>query len=89
MNDDGMTDNDMTEEVPPCETVDDADVFFPEGKGDARKDRAAQAQALCALCTQRWPCLEGARARRERYGVWGGVDFEDEIRVRRRAKAAA
>lgn len=35
----------------------------------------AYAQAVCASCPVRRPCLAGALRRREQYGVWGGVDL--------------
>ena len=44
-----------------------ADLFFSE---DAA--RVEHAKALCATCPSRMPCLAGALARREPWGVWGG-----------------
>jgi WhiB family transcriptional regulator, redox-sensing transcriptional regulator len=34
------------------------------------------AKAHCQACPLRGPCLDGARARREPHGVWGGELFE-------------
>lgn len=47
----------------------------------------AAALAVCATCPlrTRTACLEGAQARRERFGVWGGVDFEASEREHRRS----
>jgi WhiB family redox-sensing transcriptional regulator len=51
--------------VPPC--TDDPDRFFSE-----RPDDLEQAKLLCRVCPIREACLEGALARREPWGVWGG-----------------
>ena len=37
----------------------------------------AEAKAICGGCTQVRPCLDGALARREACGVWGGELFVD------------
>jgi WhiB family redox-sensing transcriptional regulator len=34
------------------------------------------AKAICASCPIRVACYERAVANRERYGIWGGVNFE-------------
>lgn len=56
----------------------DPDLFFgPDGERAADHDRrVAQAQAVCVSCPIRARCLEVAKANGERFGVWGGVDFE-------------
>lgn len=46
------------------------DLFFSEDLGDI-----ARAKAICDRCPLVEPCLEGARARREPWGVWGGQLF--------------
>ncbi|HEX2272863.1 MAG TPA: WhiB family transcriptional regulator [Acidimicrobiales bacterium] len=53
-----------------------------DGTGDAvalffseQLDDIARAKAICAECPVRQLCLEGALARREPYGVWGGHLF--------------
>jgi len=54
----------------------------------ARRDREANAKAICARCPVRPDCLAYALATGEAYGVWGGAT-EDErramLRQRRRA----
>lgn len=45
-------------------------VFFSEELQDI-----AQAKSLCAACPVMLTCLEGAVARREPWGVWGGQLF--------------
>ncbi|HLG00193.1 MAG TPA: WhiB family transcriptional regulator [Acidimicrobiia bacterium] len=43
------------------------ELFFSE-----QLDDIAQAKQFCAECPVRTPCLNGALARREPWGVWGG-----------------
>ena len=38
-------------------------------------DDIARAKAICAACPVQEPCLDGAIARREPWGVWGGQLF--------------
>ena len=45
-------------------------LFFSE-----QLDDIARAKAICALCPVRQECFEGALARREPWGVWGGHLF--------------
>ncbi|MEI8081323.1 MAG: WhiB family transcriptional regulator [Actinomycetes bacterium] len=49
----------------------DSDVWFADEQ--AKIDAA---QRLCAQCPLRAECLEGALARREPWGVWGGELFQ-------------
>ena len=35
----------------------------------------AQAIRICGTCEVKAQCLKVARKRRERFGIWGGVDF--------------
>jgi WhiB family redox-sensing transcriptional regulator len=46
------------------------ELFFSE-----QLDDIAAAKAFCLECPVREPCLEGARLRREPWGVWGGELF--------------
>ena len=45
-------------------------LFFSE-----QIDDIARAKQICELCPVQEPCLEGAMARREPWGVWGGQMF--------------
>lgn len=45
-------------------------LFFSE-----QLDDIARAKALCVACPVKEACFEGALARREPYGVWGGRLF--------------
>lgn len=55
-----------------CRTADAGLIaaFFSEDLGEL-----AAAKRLCAECPVLAPCLEGALARREPWGVWGGQLF--------------
>lgn len=48
-----------------------ATLFFSDDPGEVE-----QAKSLCASCPRRRPCLAGAIARREPWGVWGGELFQ-------------
>lgn len=47
-----------------------AALFFSE-----QIDDIARAKAICGLCPVQQECFEGAQARREPWGVWGGHLF--------------
>jgi len=53
-----------------------ASLFFSEDPYDM-----ARAKAICAQCVARPQCLEGAVARAEPCGVWGGEIFVDGLPV--------
>lgn len=53
----------------PCHRV-DPDTFFAEAPAEIE-----DAKALCRGCPLLTECLEGALARREPWGVWGGELF--------------
>lgn len=54
----------------------DREAFYPE-KGE----RATTAKRVCAGCTVKAECLEYALARRERFGVWGGLTETERRRL--------
>lgn len=62
----------------PC-AVDGSDLWFAATPEDA--DRAKR---LCRGCPQRRECLEGAIARGEPWGVWGGEVFYEGVVVARK-----
>jgi hypothetical protein len=73
-----------------------AELFFgPDSdkreKPTERAKRTAAAIAVCASCPlrTRTTCLEQAQARGERFGVWGGVDFEASKRKPARPRRSA
>ena len=65
--------------------------LFPEldwvqpGGPDAKPDRRAAAElacrTVCAVCPVRLACATGALERRERWGIWGGLDYHDRKAV--------
>ena len=62
---------------PACAGADPGLFFGPEHESpQARALRTAKAQSYCAGCPVSRECLQGAEDRRERYGIWGGTDFE-------------
>jgi WhiB family transcriptional regulator, redox-sensing transcriptional regulator len=56
----------VDEEQLPCHR-EDPELFFAESPSDVEL-----AKSLCGTCPVRSQCLEGALARREPWGVWGG-----------------
>ncbi|MFE7517064.1 WhiB family transcriptional regulator [Streptomyces sp. NPDC057540] len=63
----------------------DPDDFFPERVTAAS---TAYAKALCVRCPSQPECLQQALARREEYGVWGGLDEKERRSLRRKTRAA-
>lgn len=53
-----------------CRGTDLLGLFFSEELGDI-----ARAKLICSTCPVLEPCLEGAIARQEPWGVWGGQLF--------------
>jgi WhiB family redox-sensing transcriptional regulator len=64
--------------------------FGYEGeRSDAAAAREERAKKVCARCPIRDACLAGALARREPYGVWGGLTTaERNSKLSRRRRAA-
>ena len=58
-----------------------APTMFPSD-GDSYGIEAAK--GTCAICAVRSECLEGALARGEQWGVWGGMTAEERKTFRRR-----
>ena len=57
-------------------------LFFAE-----QIDDIARAKQICELCPVQEPCLEGAMARREPWGVWGGqLFFNGKILAQKRKR---
>ena len=54
-----------------CRDV-DAELWFV---ADRHSFEHAQAIRICGTCEVKAQCLKVARKRRERHGIWGGVDF--------------
>ena len=69
-----------------CRTADPGLFFPPDYYEDppARRRREAQAKAFCAGCPASLRCFELAASRGEPWGIWGGTDFGELRRERRR-----
>lgn len=60
----------------PCQHPGTVDLWFAEQAPDL-----SRARTLCGTCPLRAECLEGALARKEPWGVWGGEIFVDGVVV--------
>jgi WhiB family redox-sensing transcriptional regulator len=56
----------------------DTTIFFPERGQTSRK-----AKQVCYSCPVREDCLEEALARREMFGIWGGMSEKERATERR------
>jgi WhiB family transcriptional regulator, redox-sensing transcriptional regulator len=63
-----------------CRGADSAPFFSVEYFEQSR------AQAVCARCPVRQPCLDYALANSELEGIWGGVTQSGRVKNRRRDK---
>lgn len=63
----------------PCMEHSDPEIWFP-----ATAETAKYATSLCGTCPISAACLEGALARQEGWGVWGGQLFEHGQVVRQK-----
>lgn len=62
----------------------DPELFYPDPSDTVT---ARQAKAVCATCPVRAECRAAASARREPYGIWGGVNRELEAGTPRSASS--
>lgn len=73
-----------------CREVSTEQFFHPQGeRGSSRRNRAAQAKAICSTCPVIAQCRRHALAVREPYGVWGGLTEEERDAVYQRSKKTA
>ncbi|MGH3367733.1 MAG: WhiB family transcriptional regulator [Nocardioidaceae bacterium] len=61
-----LADGEISEQRLPCRSH-DPELFFAESPADVEL-----AKQLCRTCPVQASCLDGALARREPWGVWGG-----------------
>ncbi|MCX8559801.1 WhiB family transcriptional regulator [Mycolicibacterium mucogenicum] len=65
-------------------------LWYPEygshGPGSAKKkaEQDRSAKAICAQCPVRRECLDSAVKRRERHGIWGGLNEDERKALKRR-----
>ena len=65
-----------------CQQV-DPELFYPE-----RGQSAEPAKDICRRCPVKDKCLSWSLAKRERFGVWGGVSEPERQRLLSRKNAA-
>lgn len=59
--------------------------FGPDDEAEpAREIRESQAKGVCAGCPLRLECLDEALQTQVRYGIWGGLNWDERLRERRR-----
>lgn len=74
--------NHRGQKVEACSQV-DPEVMFAEDPLGIRS-----AKYVCGRCAFQIDCLEGALARREEYGVWGGLTYNEREALRKRKQRA-
>jgi WhiB family redox-sensing transcriptional regulator len=62
----------------------DAEIFYPEDE-----EEGGEAKAICAECHVCTACLEHAISRREKTGVWGGLNSRERRRLIRQRRRSA
>ena len=50
----------------------DPELWFTTDRDSYERDQAIR---ICGTCEVKAQCLRVARKRRDRFGIWGGVDF--------------
>lgn len=61
----------------------DVDLFFPIGVGPRATQQADEAKSVCRSCLVRQECLEDALKRPEKFGIFGGLDADERLKLRR------
>jgi WhiB family transcriptional regulator, redox-sensing transcriptional regulator len=59
--------------------------FYPPTRTERKQERLARerfAKSICAVCPVRAECLDQAIANGERYGIWGGLTFDERRELR-------
>lgn len=59
----------IADEPPPCVTVADPDLFFPDGWGDTHTFQIRQAKAICRQCPLQAACMEFALETNDQHGI--------------------
>ncbi|MEU9805464.1 WhiB family transcriptional regulator [Mycobacterium sp. NPDC050853] len=62
----------------------DPELFYPDASDTVT---AREAEAVCAQCPVRVECRATARANREPFGIWGGVNREHDGATRHAASS--
>lgn len=56
----------------------DPEAFFPEKGGSTKA-----AKKICAMCTEKFQCLEYALDNNEKFGIWGGLSERERRKLRK------
>lgn len=66
-----------------CLSIEDPDIFFPNGERGRALEQMERARELCANCPVRAECLALALGCDERHGMWGGTTPDERVAIRR------
>jgi WhiB family redox-sensing transcriptional regulator len=67
----------------------DVTLFFPDGRtGWRAQAQIAEAKAICRRCDVQAECLAFAMETGEQYGIWGGLDEDERLELRRTDRRA-
>jgi len=65
-----------------CRNRDTEEFFYPDGeRGAAKARRERAAKAICKRCPVIEPCGDWALARREQYGIYGGMTEKERAAI--------
>ncbi|WP_030905067.1 WhiB family transcriptional regulator [Streptomyces sp. NRRL F-5126] len=67
----------------------DTELFFPVGPDGPGRHQAEKAKAVCKTCPVRRQCADWALTTAQEYGIWGGMEAEERVLMRRRERSAA
>jgi WhiB family redox-sensing transcriptional regulator len=66
-----------------CLTIEDPDIFFPNGERGRALSQLEEARKVCDACPVRSECLALALGCDERHGMWGGTTPDERVAIRR------
>lgn len=76
-----MTELRVVREVPEWHELGACKLFPELDWVDAKNEQALACRLICRACPVRLECATGALERRERWGIWGGLDYHDRKRI--------
>lgn len=80
----------LTAAIPACASADPRLFFADDGESTSKRDwRVGRAQAICARCPLRAPCLDYALTEGIEHGTWGGMTEAGRVTLARRARIRA
>lgn len=62
----------------------DPELFWPIGTSGPAVQQAEEAKAVCRRCEVQETCLRWALNKHQDFGIWGGLDEEERVVLRRR-----